>query len=185
MMKSYVLTFGLLALFTSLTAHATEVASVNDDAQAQLELALAHLDKNTHEDNQRAIELLHESTKQGHMGAQYYVGSYYDQKFEFAQAIEWYSKSALQGHASSQYNLGLIYLGRHDVPEDLAQSAKWFTLSAEQGHAKAQNNLATMYEFGEGVPQDITLAKHWYTKACEYAHPLACENLQLLQQDNP
>lgn len=68
-MKSYVLTFGLLALFTSLTAHATEVASVNDDAQAQFELALAYLDKNSHENDHRAIELFHESAKQGHIEA--------------------------------------------------------------------------------------------------------------------
>ncbi|MDO4450434.1 MAG: tetratricopeptide repeat protein [Moraxella sp.] len=185
MMKSYVLTFGLLALFTLLSAHATEVASVNDNAQAQFELALAHLDKNTYEDNHQAIELLHQSATQGHMGAQYYLGSHYDQKFESTQAIEWYSKSALQGHASSQYNLGLIYMGRHGISENLVESAKWFTLSAKQDHAKAQNNLAILYEFGKGVPQDIALAKHWYTKACEQNHPLACENLQLLQQDNP
>ncbi|WP_066801645.1 tetratricopeptide repeat protein [Moraxella oblonga] len=182
MVKSFFITITALM---SLATYAYDGIGGENIAQAQFELALAHLDKNTYEDNQRAIELFHESAKQGHMGAQYYVGSHYDQKYETAQAIEWYSKSALQGHASSQYNLGLIYMGRHGISENLVESAKWFTLSAEQGHAKAQNNLAVMYEFGKGVPQDITLAKHWYTKACEQTHLTACENLQLLQQDNP
>ena len=110
----------------------------------------------------KAAPLFRKAAEQGHVGAQYILGSLYDQgqgvKQDYEQALKWYRKVEAQGEATAQWALGWMYEKGKGVKQDSKQAAEWFHKAAEQGYSISLHQLALMYEEGRGVKQDSTAA---------------------------
>ncbi len=122
--------------------------------------------------------------EQGHVDAQFYLGSMYSigqgVPKDDRQAVVWYRKSAEQGDKWAQYSLGLMYANGRGVPKDEQQAVVWYRKAAEQGNASAQFNLGVMYDHGRGVPKDDQQAVVWYRKAAEQGRADAQFNLGVM-----
>jgi TPR repeat protein len=77
-----------------------------------------------------AVKWYRMAAEQGHVTAQYVMGTIYQSgdgvPQNLAEAVKWYRKSADQGHPASQFNLGVMYFHGRGTPKDFAESAKWF-----------------------------------------------------------
>ncbi len=86
--------------------------------------------------------------EQGHVKAQYNLGTMYQNGFgviqNYAEAVKWYRKAAEQDFALAQLNLGLMYANGQGVKQNYTEAVKWYYKAAEQGDADAQNNLGLM-----------------------------------------
>ena len=110
----------------------------------------------------------------GDAGAQYELGSFYDEGCgvaqDYVEAARWWRKSAEQGHVAAQFSLGSIYYNGQGVVQDYAEAVKWFREAADQGDAAAQFNLGMMFREGQGVDQDHVEAVTWFRMAAEQGH---------------
>jgi hypothetical protein len=84
--------------------------------------------------------------EQGHAGAQYYLGMFYDFRKgvpqDFAMARQWYEKAAAQGHAGAQNNLGGLYEFGHGVTRDDVLAYMWYSIAAAQSVEDEWRDLA-------------------------------------------
>ena len=116
----------------------------------------------------KAIPIFESLAKQGHTGAQFYLGLCY--KFgrgvtnDKAKSMELIRKAAEQGHARAQYSVGQSYIG---INSDYGKALEWFQKAADQGDPAAQYEIGNFYFDGFGVTQDKAKAKEWYKKAAE------------------
>ena len=128
------------------------------DADAQFNLALLYLHgRGTPQDMKQAVYWYKKAAEQGHVQAQYDLGSLYQ------------------------------FDGSGEVPQDMKQAVYWLTKAAEQGFVHAQYSLGQMYQSGHEVPQDYKQAVYWYTKAAEKDHFFAKKNrdkvLEMMSQN--
>jgi TPR repeat protein len=118
-----------------------------------------------------ALQIFRPLAEQGNAGAQFYLGSMYEQgqgvPYDTEQALGWLRKAAKQGSADAQLYLGGMYEQARGVPQDTQQAAAWYREAADQGSADAQFDLGGMYRKGLGVPQDYVQAAAWYRKAAD------------------
>ena len=116
----------------------TEIKS-DDDI---FEQALEFYDDGQHE---KAVDLFLLLAEQGHIEAQCFLASCYENgegvPVDQEEAAKWYRKAAEQGDADAQYCLASCYANRKGVSVDEQEAAKWYRKAAEQGNADAQNWL--------------------------------------------
>ena len=97
-----------------------------------------------------AARLYKLAADQGHAGAQYNLGVFYDQGLgglakDEREAARLYKLAADQGLAAAQFNFGLLYeAGRGGLAKDDKEAARLFKLAADQGHEAAQQKLARL-----------------------------------------
>jgi TPR repeat protein len=103
--------------------------------------------------------------EQGNARAQGYLGMYYAQHGDYAQATPWLLKAAEQGEPASQTVLAASYWIGQGVAQNYAEALRWYRKAAEQNYALAQHGLGTMYAEGNGVKRDYAEAMRWYQKA--------------------
>ena len=122
-----------------------ELKAKQGDADAQFNLALLyHHGAGATHDHRNAIYWYIKAAQQGHVQAQYKLGSlYYSFRYE------------------------------EKVPQDSNRAVYWLTKAAEQGYVHAQYKLGQIYESGDVAPQDYKQAFFWYTKAAEQSHHFA------------
>ena len=95
------------------------------DADAQFNLALLFYSGiGTPQDLKLAVYWYTKAAEQGHVNAQYKLGSLY-----------------LEGHGE-------------EAQQDSKQAVYWLTKAAEQGYVQAQYRLGYIYDFGDVAPQD-------------------------------
>ena len=116
----------------------TEIKS-DDDI---FEQALEFYDDGQHE---KAVDLFLLLAEQGHIEAQCFLASCYENgegvPVDQEEAAKWYCKAAEQGDADAQYCLASCYAKGKGVSVDEQEAAKWYRKAAEQGNADAQNWL--------------------------------------------
>ena len=95
----------------------------------------------------QALKYFRQAAKQGHAGAQYTLGLWYDSgqgvQKDLQQAIYWYRKAAEKGHDDAQNMLGFLYeigLGVEEQ-DDYQLAVYWYRKAAEQGNEYAIRNL--------------------------------------------
>lgn len=131
------------------------------------------------ENYREAVGWFRKAAEQGHIGAQYILGTcYYVGKGapqDYTEAVKWLRKAAEQGHASGQNNLGWCYGKGEGVPQDYVEAVKWYRKAAEQGNAWAQHSLGVCYKNGEGIQQDYVEAYKWFRLSAEQGNKEAAE----------
>jgi TPR repeat protein len=131
-----------------------------------------------------AIRLWRPLADQGHVGAQFNLGTMYDNGQgvppDHVAAVGWYRKAADQGDAQAQYNLGIMYDNGQGVLQDYAVAAGWYRKAADQGDAQARFNLGLMYYKGQGVPQDYIIAYMWSDLAAAQGVGSAAKNREII-----
>jgi len=108
---------------------------------------------------------------QGHVKAQFILGSLYDTgrgvERNRRRAVELYRLAAEGGEAGAMFNVGVAYHFGRGVPTDMNLAIKWFRAGAEAGEPKAMNNLASLYAIGTDLPRDLEVAVKWARKSAK------------------
>ena len=123
----------------------------------------------------RVAHWVHKAAVQGHIEAQFQLGTmyFYGQGVEqdLEEAFNWVHKAAVQGHIEAQFQLGTMYFYGNGVERDLEKAVHWLRKAAGQGgHAEAQFVLGGRYFYGQGAEQDLKEAFRWYRKAAGQGH---------------
>ena len=139
------------------------------DANAQYRLSEAYeYGKGVKLDRTKAIHWLRQAAENGHVEAQFSLGSDYSLGWhglerDHAEANRWFRKAAEQGHAWAQSYLGHNYFLGRGVPQNYAQAVHWSRQAADQGRPEAQFMLGDAYYNGWGVPQNFVEAYVWFS----------------------
>ena len=103
-------------------------------------------------DFEKAFSCFEKPAEQGHMGAQYALGEFYDFGNGVIQdgkkAAYWYKKAAEQGHGTAQYHLGVLFQHGDIVGKNGTKAKYWFTKAIKQGCQDAldyQSKLSRQY----------------------------------------
>ncbi len=108
-----------------------------------------------------------ESSEQGHMLAQHYLGVMYAMGHatprDDVAAYKWFMKAALQGHPVSQGNIGTMKLNARGTEEDVTGSYFWFILAEDGGYEKAQKFMwrVTNYMSRDDINSIRAKAEEW------------------------
>lgn len=98
------------------------------------------------ENNKKAASLLEKPAEHGHMGAQYFLGEYYDPGLQHGgnngkKACYWYTKAAKQGHVEAQNNLGCLLVNGIYVSKNGTKAKYWLKKAVKQGNEVAERNF--------------------------------------------
>lgn len=112
----------------------------------------------------------------------FWAGSAYYLRGDFAAALREWRPLAEQGDARAQFYLGIMHTNGEGVPEDDRQAAYWFQKSARQGNPQSQYHLGILYANGAGVPEDDPQAVYWFRKSAEQGDARAQFNLGVMYE---
>lgn len=112
----------------------------------------------------------------------FWAGSAYYLRGDFAAALREWRPLAEQGDAQAQFYLGIMHTNGEGVPEDDRQAAYWFQKSARQGNPQSQYHLGILYANGAGVPEDDPQAVYWFRKSAEQGDARAQFNLGVMYE---
>ncbi len=121
-------------------------------------------------DEAKAMLWYRKAADQGHIEAQFQVGTMYAAGRGTAQnyyrASEWLSLAAgLGNHRGAQFALGNLYFHGRGVPHSYGQALGWYRKAAAKGHPVAQHVLGLMYKEGWGLDRDPVEAFKWFSLA--------------------
>jgi len=176
-------------------------AAQHGDVFAQYTLGLTyHEGRGAAPDPDKATLWYRRAAEQGHVEAQYALGSLLEKSDNADEAHAWYTKAAMHGHSAAQKILasekwkdntapvavpqGHVATQGHaasQTAEDISPEAldKLFQ-QAEAGDMDAQYNLGIMYYNGEGAPQDYQQAMNWFHLAAQQGDADAQFNLGIM-----
>ncbi len=186
----YIFLIFLVSAYAILSAEPTSTANPEKfDAASQYRIGKAYI-MFGHK-YERALPWLEAAATQGHVDAQFTVGSLHyqglgTQKNE-AEGFKWFLAAANSGHAEAQYHIGCIYEkayiaasardGRHTNHDflqnfcadiaDAGEALSWYIKAAKQGLPPAQCRLGLLYLDGKIIPQDLQLAIQWLEAAAK------------------
>ena len=120
------------------------------------------------QDYTTAVTWYRKAADQGHPGAQWSLGTMYqdglgDVPRAFAAAASWYRKAADQGHVLAQYDLGTMYAKGQGVPQDYVSAHMWYSLAAAKGltdAAKERDMVASQMTAAQ-IAEAQRLASEW------------------------
>ena len=112
----------------------------------------------------------------------FWAGSAYYLRGDFAAVLREWRPLAEQGDAQAQFYLGIMHTNGEGVPEDDRQAAYWFQKSARQGNPQSQYHLGILYANGAGVPEDDPQAVYWFRKSAEQGDARAQFNLGVMYE---
>ncbi len=92
-----------------------------------------------------AITWYNKAALQGHLKAQYKLGSKYITK-DADKALYWITKAAKGGYPLAQYTLAEIYKKRTNLPNNRQLAIQWYKKAAAQGITEAEEELAQLEE---------------------------------------
>jgi TPR repeat protein len=161
------------------------------DAVSQRRLATAyHKGIGVAQDDAEAMKWLRKSVDQGNAGAEFDMGTLYDEgiggvSINYKEALKWFQKSAAKNYAAAQNAIAVMYAKGTGVPQDYAKAKHWFEKAAVQGQEVAQFNLGAIYLNGDGVAKDKAKAIKWFEKAAAQGYGRAIDILKTLQSNTP
>jgi len=170
-------------------------AAQHGDVFAQYTLALTyHEGRGVGPDPNKAVMWFRQAAEQGHVEAQFALGSLLEKSDSADEAHAWYTKAAMHGHAAAQKILSSEKwkdkAAPVAAPQGHAATQKAADMStesldklfqqAEAGDMDAQYNLGIMYYNGEGAPQDFGQAMNWFHLAAQQGDADAQFNLGLM-----
>ena len=87
-----------------------------------------------------------------------FLGDYYHQNKQFADAVRCYEKGAQSGYLYSEYTLGKCYYYGDGVARDFEKAFTYFDRAADKGHVGSTYMLGKCYYYGNGVSKDVYAA---------------------------
>jgi hypothetical protein len=160
-------------------------AAAKDDAQAEKWYAQAeelYMDEKYAE----AFKLFGKAAKEGHDGAQEYLGEMYLRgegvKQDYAKAMSWFTVAAEQGNAEAQVYLAYMFAEGDGVEKNSRLAFEWWRKAAAGGNAEAQRVVAAAYYAGSdsaGVKKDPTQGLFWYGKAAQHGDEDAARQVRM------
>jgi TPR repeat protein len=127
------------------------------------------------------------SANQGHVKAQFKLGSLYEHgngvEVDLSKAFEWYLKAANQGYTIAEYNVAVMYKNGQGIAPSPVDSVQWYRKAAQKGDIDAQYDLGKTYESGLGVKKSLIQAAMWYRRAAAQNHEKASNKLDMLHKN--
>ncbi len=122
----------------------------------------------TNAEPERARQMLDQSARGGHAGAQEAMGRacIENTSIDAVCAKRWLEPAAVQGRVGAMSLLAWLH-ARDGTEAALLQAVKLYRSAAEAGDLAAQNNLGEFYETGRGVPRQPEQALDWYRRSAE------------------
>jgi len=170
------------SFYAKITEKYHEDIIVNGFAEAQFNLGIKYLEKNT-QDTKKAIKHFRKASDQGHIESQFSLGVLYQQEGllqDNKEALRFYLKAAKQGFSLAQRDLGAMYRNGKGTIKDKKESFKWFKKAAIQGEDWSQYYIASMYIRGEGNLQDYHEAFKWCYRSAVQGNKSAQYNLGVM-----
>ena len=137
-MKKLLLSTTLLIGLFSIQAHADYVAPSSSVSSQAAQYSVMD------------INSLSKAAKSGQAGAQFYLGTKYQQGKDVAkderQAFAWYKAAADQGLSAAQLNVGRMLADGIGTKKDESLARQYFEKAASRGDNRASFNLAMMEE---------------------------------------
>lgn len=106
-----------------------------------------------------------QAAEQGHTGAEYWLGSCYDEgegvREDKYKAMEWYRKAAEKGYMYAQHDLAELIefeLG------GMTEAFGWYKKAADQGHTESALRVARLYKDGIGTERSYEKAMEYFNK---------------------
>jgi TPR repeat protein len=120
------------------------------------------------QDYTTAVTWYRKAADQGHPGAQWSLGTMYqdglgDVPRAFEAAASWYRKAADQGHALAQSDLGTVYAKGQGVPQDYVSALMWYSLAAAKGltDAAKERDMVAAQMTPAQIAEAQRLAREW------------------------
>lgn len=132
--------------------------------------------KKTYRDQDEALVYFMRAAERGHVDSQFYVGQYYEHKYDYKEAAKWYKKCAENGDVRAQNSLAIFYEKGRGVDKNLNEAIKWYKKAVEQEHVGSMNNLGCLY-YGE---KNYEEARIYLTMAAEHGVAQAQNNLGVI-----
>ena len=155
----------------------------DDDPNVQYRLCAQNYEEH---DIATAIKWCKKAALNGHMEAQYALGSIYmfgddSTEDDYKKAEQWLVKAAEQGYAPAAANLGMLYIHGLAGTQDTLLAKKWLQNAVEEGYAPAELYLGNIYARGsEGIEQDFLKAADLYERAAIQGDATAQHNLSVM-----
>jgi TPR repeat protein len=139
-------------------------AAESGDPEQQMELGIVLFWD--HAAYNQGIKWIRLAAEQGHVGAQYFLGSALalgeNIGKNLREAARWYRRAARQGHSEAQYNLALMYWAGEGVPRSSSAAHRWLEKAAQARDLLALRALSEAYEMGLlGYRRNPVRAVYW------------------------
>lgn len=139
-------------------------AARSNDPERQMELGIVLCWE--HAAYREGFKWIRRAAEQGHVGAQYFLGSELatgeNIRQNLHEAARWYRRAAMKNHSEAQYNLALMYWAGEGVPSSRAASHKWLEKAANLNDLLALRTIAEAYEDGcLGYKRNRVRARFW------------------------
>lgn len=140
----------------------------------------------------KAKKYYKKAADEGHPGAQYWLGTYYEgkivlrhdqklkQKINYFKAKELHEKSAIQGYSDSQCSLGILYLEGKGVTKNISKANELFEKAAAQGHIQAAYQVG----YAAYTSQDYVKSRKWLEISATQGDSASQYYLGLLHRNN-
>lgn len=129
-----------------------------------------------HDNMERAFRWFQEAAKGGNADALFYIGTYYEHKFDtnivekdILKAVEYYENSAKAGSALGMYEIAIRKLNSSTRDKDEVEGILLLEKAAALGNVKACEKLADCYRNGWYVDADIEKAIYYLEDALFFA----------------
>ncbi len=139
-------------------------AAHSNDPECQMELGITLCWD--HAAYREGFKWIRCAAEQGHIGAQYFLGSELatgeNVRQNFQEAARWYRRAAMRNHSEAQYNLALMYWAGEGVPRNRAAAHRWLEKAANSNDLLALRAITEAYETGYlGYRKNSVRARYW------------------------
>lgn len=100
------------------------------------------------------------AAQRGWLGAQFNLGTFYQDRFRYKPAEVWLQKAAERGLPEAEENLAHLYHAKGPLQSE-ENAFHWFLRAAEDGQRESQYNACYVYADGIGVARDMVQAYKW------------------------
>jgi len=100
------------------------------------------------------------AAQRGWLGAEFNLGTFYQDRFRYKPAEVWLQKAAERGLPEAEENLAQLYLAKGPLQSE-DKAFHWFLRAAEHGQRESQYNTCYGYADGLGVARDMVEAYKW------------------------
>jgi hypothetical protein len=126
-------------------------------------------------DEDRAEDYYLRAAPRGWLGAEFNLGTFYQDRFRYKTAETWLLKAAERGMPEAEENLAQLYLAKGPLHSE-DNASRWFLRAAEHGQRESQYNICYAFADGLGVKRDMVEAYKWCYIAARHGQVQADRN---------
>jgi len=135
-------------IMISFIINSSSLAQYNSPHICKNKTYLCEYEQKNYQSNQKYLEWLKKSARNGNSDAEFRLGKYYffgnktiHIKRNINLGLFYLQQSSLHNHELAQAALGIIYQGKKGIPENIELSQKYFKLACKNGLRSVCSNI--------------------------------------------